>query len=227
MAIRFPRPRKEPSQDRAQATVDAILEAAALILERETPEANPRIRSVSTTTIAERAGVSVGSLYQYFPNLDALVSSLLRRFVRTRWKEIEAAIGDIEHLPLEEATARLAAKLIELELRHRSMIRVLMGWFTRVGNLDLIAEADHDAEAALATILSRLAAKTRPLDPNLAAFFLLHALRNLLGTACYRRPEMLVSAEAHEELRRLIYGYLRPDVSTAGGAQLTGANWRA
>ena len=192
--------------------MDAILEAAARILERESTSSDSRTRTVSTTTIAERAGVSVGSLYQYFPNLDARVSSLLRRFVRTRFKEIDAAIGDVEHLALEEATARLAATLIELELRHRSLVRVLMGWFTRVGNLDLIAEADADAEARLADILARLASKTRPLDPQLAAFFLLHALRNLLGTACYRKPEMLASPEAREELKRLIFGYLRPDV---------------
>jgi len=204
-----PRPRKEPSQDRAQATVDAILEAAADILEREA-SGTPPLRRASTTRIAERAGVSVGSLYQYFPDLDALVSSLLRRFVRMRFKEIERTIADREALPLEDAIGLLAGDLIDLELRHRSMIRVLMGWFTRVGNLDLIAEADAEAEVALARILTRLAPQTRAIDPKLGGFILYHALRNLLGTACYRHPEMLASAAASAELKQLIYGYLRP-----------------
>ena len=127
-----------------------------------------------------------------------------------RFQEIERTIGEREDLPLEDAIGLLAGDLIELELRHRSMIRVLMGWFTRVGNLDLIAEADAEAEAALARILARLAPQTRVIDPKLGGFILYHALRNLLGTACYRHPEMLAGEATRTELKQLIYGYLRP-----------------
>lgn len=66
-------PRKKPRQARAAATVEAILEAAAHILEQE------GLGSLNTNHIAERAGVSVGSLYQYFPTKQAILTEIIRR----------------------------------------------------------------------------------------------------------------------------------------------------
>ncbi|XDA98429.1 TetR/AcrR family transcriptional regulator [Sulfitobacter sp. LCG007] len=65
-------PRKQPRQERSRATRAAILEAAARILEQEGRD------SLTTNRIAVRAGVSIGSLYQYFPNKAAILASLLR-----------------------------------------------------------------------------------------------------------------------------------------------------
>ncbi|MCM2293444.1 TetR/AcrR family transcriptional regulator [Allorhizobium sp. BGMRC 0089] len=65
-------PRKYPRQARSTAMVEAIVEAAARILETAGPE------GFNTNAIAERAGVSIGSLYQYFPSKQALVAALIR-----------------------------------------------------------------------------------------------------------------------------------------------------
>jgi AcrR family transcriptional regulator len=66
-------PRKQPVQPRAQATVEAILSAAAGILERDGPA------RLTTNAVAAQAGVSIGSLYQYFPNKQALTAALIER----------------------------------------------------------------------------------------------------------------------------------------------------
>lgn len=66
-------PRKLPEQSRSAATVTAVLEAAARILERD------GLEGYTTNAVAERAGVSIGSLYQYFPNKDALTVALIER----------------------------------------------------------------------------------------------------------------------------------------------------
>ena len=66
-------PRKVPSQHRAAVTMDAIVEAAARILD------SAGARGLTTTRIAEVAGVSIGSLYQYFPHRDAIVAALIVR----------------------------------------------------------------------------------------------------------------------------------------------------
>lgn len=71
-------PRKRPRQSRSRATVDALLEAATCILVRE------GYARATTNRIAERAGVNVASLYQYFPNKDALLQELLRRHLLER-----------------------------------------------------------------------------------------------------------------------------------------------
>ena len=66
------KPRKKPRQRRSKVTCDAILEAAARILEAAGRE------GLTTNAIAERAGVSIGSLYQYFPNKEAVLAAVLR-----------------------------------------------------------------------------------------------------------------------------------------------------
>ena len=70
---RAPRPRKTPVQARSQATVDTILDAAARVLVRD------GYGAFTTNRVAARAGVSVGSLYQYFPNKEALLAKLKAR----------------------------------------------------------------------------------------------------------------------------------------------------
>ena len=67
------KPRKTPTQPRSQQTVAAMLEAAAQVLERD------GLEGFNTNAVAERAGVSIGSLYQYFPGKDALTLALMRR----------------------------------------------------------------------------------------------------------------------------------------------------
>src|SRR5262247_3195924 len=63
-------PRKRPVQERSRSTVDVILEAAAQVLERD------GYAAATTDLIAERAGVSIGTLYQYFPNKDSILLAL-------------------------------------------------------------------------------------------------------------------------------------------------------
>ena len=67
------KPRKSARQARSAATIEVIVEAAARILETAGPA------GFTTNAVAERAGVSVGSLYQYFPNKDAITRALIRR----------------------------------------------------------------------------------------------------------------------------------------------------
>lgn len=66
-------PRKQAKQQRSKATVDTILEAAARILE------DKGFDGLTTNAIAERAGVSIGSCYQYFPSKEAIVATLIER----------------------------------------------------------------------------------------------------------------------------------------------------
>jgi AcrR family transcriptional regulator len=78
-------PRKTPTQRRSADTVDAIIEAAARILEQQGFE------GYTTNAVAQRAGVSIGSLYQYFPGKDALTSALIERETAVLLANIDAA----------------------------------------------------------------------------------------------------------------------------------------
>src|SRR5881394_3122602 len=97
-------PRKLPRQERARATIDALLTATAHVLVKE------GFDRASTNRIAEAAGVSVGSLYQYFPSKEALVAALVERHTDLMSAEISSAFERVAKLPLAEA----ARELVEL-----------------------------------------------------------------------------------------------------------------
>ena len=152
-------PRKLPEQSRSAATVTAVLEAAARILERD------GLEGYTTNAVAERAGVSIGSLYQYFPNKDALTVALLERESAVLLSEvalsdsiedsrtalrhlIRAAVGhqmrrpklarllDFEEsrLPIRGQNQRVAAVV------HRAILRALDGLGGDVeGNAEIVA----------------------------------------------------------------------------------------
>lgn len=101
-------PRKIPQQQRSAVTVAAILEATARILETEGPDA------LTTNAAAERAGVSIGSLYQYFPNKTALLVELVRSERRSLLERLER----IPEWPAQDLQALVRA-LVEAAVAHQ------------------------------------------------------------------------------------------------------------
>src|SRR5687767_9201431 len=89
------RVRKTASQARSRATVDAILRATAHILVREGYD------HLTTNRVADRAGVSIGSLYQYFPGKEALVKALLDRHVDITMEGLRREAPGLLMAPLE------------------------------------------------------------------------------------------------------------------------------
>ncbi len=99
------KPRKTPGQSRSAATVDAIVEAAARIQETK------GLEGYTTNAVAERAGASIGTLYQYFPNKDAITRALIER-------ELAALLADVTAAAQTDGRAGLE-RLIEAAVRHQ------------------------------------------------------------------------------------------------------------
>ncbi len=100
------KPRKSPVQRRSAQTVEAVLEAAARILEAH------GLNGYTTNAVAERAGVSIGSLYQYFPNRDALTVALIER-------ETAQLIADIEAAALLESSHDSVRAMVQASVAHQ------------------------------------------------------------------------------------------------------------
>jgi AcrR family transcriptional regulator len=114
-------PRRKPRQDRSRDTFEAIVEAAAQVFERHGYAAG------TTNRIAERAGVSIGSLYQYFPNKDAIVLELARRHIaqigETAWPGLQALVDYVP--PLRDGLTAIVLGTVELHKQSPGLQRVL------------------------------------------------------------------------------------------------------
>ena len=93
------KPRKQPLQRRSAQTVEDILEAAARILERD------GLGAFTTNRVAERAGISIGSLYQYFPNKQALLAALIERAQQRLRDDLARAMAQSRNRDLKGAIA--------------------------------------------------------------------------------------------------------------------------
>ncbi|MFT4435568.1 TetR/AcrR family transcriptional regulator [Caballeronia sp. 15715] len=110
------KPRKIPQQSRAEQTVAAILEAAARVLETKGME------GMNTNLVAQRAGVGVGSLYQYFPNKDALIVALSEREGAVFFAEAEGALNEPTG---QKALRHLITVCVRQQLRRPALARAL------------------------------------------------------------------------------------------------------
>jgi AcrR family transcriptional regulator len=199
-------PRKHASQERSRATVDALIEATARILVREGYD------KASTNRIAEEAGVSVGSLYQYYPGKEALVAAVIDRHNQEIMQVVRGALAEVASQPIEKAVRRLVAVAIEAHRVDPKLHRVLTEQIPRTGRLENVEAFNREAYALVRAYLEGHSDGLRVVDLALAAFVCVTSIEALTHTAVLRRPEML-SDEAVgtlvDEATRLIVGYLQ------------------
>ncbi|WP_397449161.1 TetR/AcrR family transcriptional regulator [Pseudomonas sp. NA-150] len=99
-------PRKQPGQKRSAHTVESILEAAARILESQ------GLVACTTNAVAQKAGVSIGSLYQYFPNRDALTAALIER-------ETAQLLHDVEQASQRDTALQRITGMVQAAVAHQ------------------------------------------------------------------------------------------------------------
>ena len=186
-------PRKKPKQPRSAVTVEAILEAAIRILRQDGWPA------VTTTRVAMRAGVSVGSLYQYFPNREAIAAAIVRRRARDllgtalQADVAGAADRDAVLLRLMQAFLREKQRDLDLSLAVRDALPDIQG---RQAILDEIRRALPQLQDKLSPVLGR-----RPEASQLA--IALAAIEGAVWEILTQRPEAIVTPATAASLSRI------------------------
>ena len=200
--------RKKAKQERAKQSVSAILEATTQLLQRS------EIDQISTNHIAKRAGVSIGTLYQYFPNKTAIFVAIAEKDIERRFRLVADIISTSDGDLAEDATRKLMRALIRsfADAEHNaSIIRVLMT--TRA-----TAEARTLPVDAIAKLLAQTvgrSGKTRPLTET-SAFILTRAVLWTILTATIDAPHLLKRRAFEDELVLLVQLMLRSDASLGG-----------
>lgn len=189
-------PRRRPQQERGKATVEAILQAATYILIRSGWEA------LTTNAVAERAGVNISSLYQYFPNKESIVSELRRRHGERvsscsspsqDGTTHEAFTAAVHHaVGVYRDNAELFRAFEELPRRHRQLV-----------------EKRRKVPEAL-TLPTKKGALEQS-DAELAAFIARTAADAVLREVTLSRPDLLTDPRLVNEIALLLEGYLVRD----------------
>lgn len=185
--------RKSPTQPRSSETVAAIVEAAAQVLESEGFE------GFNTNAVAARAGVSIGSLYQYFPGKDALTVALIHRETQRFYDD--AAIA-LDKRSGKAALEYLIGASVRQQLERPMLARLLDIEESRPALRDELAKVD--LAGLFAAIVARAAPK-HP-QPEIAAGDLSAIIRGMTDAAGERGERDLERLQ--RRVRAAVFGYL-------------------
>jgi AcrR family transcriptional regulator len=176
MPKRSLRARKQPRQARSRETVEALLEAAAQVFERHGYAAG------TTNRIAARAGVSIGSLYQYFPSKDAILLALVERHLDEGTELLAPRPAALAELPLRDGLRAVVEAMVALHADRPALHRVLFEEAPRPPALR--ARLDALAAAATAGVAAWLRAcdEVRVADVELAAALVVQTIENVTHT---------------------------------------------
>lgn len=195
-------PRKKPQQQRSQAMVEAILDAATESF------CAGGFAGTTTNAIAERAGVSIGSFYQYFPNKLALLEALRERHVRGLWEKIGAACDEVGARPLPEALRHIIAQCSAYNAPHVALLA------TMHRALPIHSHRADGMILAQATLQQKLKTFLEGHRDSIKvsidqALFMIPALgRGIFTAAAIEQPEVVKNERLINDVVSAILGYL-------------------
>jgi AcrR family transcriptional regulator len=195
-------PRKAAKQERSRATVEAILTATARVLVKE------GFDRASTNRIAEQAGVSIGSLYQYFPSKEALVAALIERHVDEMWAVIEPALSRLATAPFPVAARELVGIMLQAHAVDPELHKVLIEQVPRVGRLEHVHDVEARATVLVRAYLDEHRQEIRACNLGLAAFVMVQAVEALTHAVTTHHPTQLAEAQLLDEITTLLVRYL-------------------
>jgi AcrR family transcriptional regulator len=197
-------PRKLPKQARSETTVEAILEAAAQVFERHGYAAG------TTNRIAERAGVSIGSIYQYFPNKDAILVALVHVHLAESTAALEPPLDRLSRgASLDDVLPDIVQAMVTMHAVAPRLHRVLFEE-TKLPAL-LRAELDRLEDRLTDLAASALAANLNQSadDARLSARVLISAIEGLTHRLVLRPPAGASTHTIAREITRLARSYLQ------------------
>jgi AcrR family transcriptional regulator len=186
--------------------VDALVEATARILVREGYD------KASTNRIAEVAGVSIGSLYQYFPGKEALVVAVAERHQQKIMQTVRGELADVLTEPVEKAVRKLITVAVKAHRVDPKLHRVLAEQIPRVGKLEKLEAFNPENYILFRTYLESHRGEIRVEDLELASFVCVTSIEALTHNAVLHHSKMLseeTMGKLIDEGVRLVVGYLK------------------
>jgi AcrR family transcriptional regulator len=193
-------PRKTPQQSRATATRDAILQSAAIILQKE------GLIGFNTNRVAEVAGISVGSLYQYYPNKAALLSALSIQQHAQLYAKVELAGKSMGNLSLDKAITKLLAVVLTHQYAQPELAAALDIAERELTMTDEVLAQKKLLIALLVEMLANYRAEIQG-DLRTIAIDIQTIVQSLVDAAEMRGEKN--SAKLRDRIKRAVLGYLQ------------------
>ncbi|MBB5049932.1 AcrR family transcriptional regulator [Rhodopseudomonas rhenobacensis] len=193
--------RKSPIQGRAKQTVATILEATARILTEEGSE------RLTTNHLARRAGFSIGTIYQYFPNREAIVLALVERQRAEVERRVKAVLAGGEDAGPEARIAQIVRTLHQAFAVHRAPQRRLVQALLRLAATQGIPTPPDTVARAIFTIWRDAKGGRAPGESDV--FVLTQSLFETLRQATLQSSPLLGTVDFEEALLRMVFGCLR------------------
>jgi len=194
--------RRQPKQRRSQQTVEAVLGAVLKLLKRE------GVDRLTTNRIAEVAGVSIGSVYQYFPDKRAIFAALHDRHVEEISRLVESTLVQHAASSLEVLMRALVEAMVDAHTSDPEFYELLRTQVPHGGGGTNSFEVRLRGAFRLALSSPAQIGQT-PRDLEKALFVLPHMVNALSHGAALERPPGLSFAAAKEEAVQAVLAYLR------------------
>ncbi|MDK4791065.1 MULTISPECIES: TetR/AcrR family transcriptional regulator [Acinetobacter] len=196
------KPRKSPVQARSTATIEVLHEATIQVLLKE------GIVKCNTTRIAERAGVSVGSIYQYYPNRDSLLAAVLQRHLDSVAEKIEELCLRYEKTSIKTLISALVDEIILAKLSNPEESKALYAISGERGGLDLSKRMNDRMLAAVSNLLES-ASDIEFDDSQIVAEFVLGAIMGLIRRVLENQVTDKVEQVLESHLKLMVVAYLQ------------------
>lgn len=195
--------RKQPRQSRSKQTVAVIMEATAQIL------ISQGYQGTTTAKVAERAGVSIGSVYQYFPNKDALLFALLEKHSTEMLNSIQVAIAKNSSSDLKCGLRAIVKAVASAHYSRPELHKVLTEQVHNVGAQSLAKYTHLMIVQHIENLLLPNTSLIRtPVDVTVAAVVIETSLEALIHRAVVERTELFPWSVFEDQTLQLITGYL-------------------
>jgi AcrR family transcriptional regulator len=195
-------PRRAPSQKRAEDTIEVLLQATELAIVRH------GFHATTTNRIALIAGVSIGTLYHYFPTKESLVQAVVHRMWREEYEAMAEQMALLDAAPLEDIVHRLAKTLVGTIGKRRELVRRWYSEASHLGDLDTGLGISEAAAKLVLLALERRRDEVRPADLPFAADLVVKTALAVARTASRDYPEQLANGVFAEELGQMLARYL-------------------
>ena len=197
-------PRKKPVQERAKETVETIITATAHILDKEGFE------KVSTNKIAEKAGISVGSLYQYFPTKDAIFAFMMDRYVQSQTDIINKILAENDQSQdLKETIRMIVVAVTESKRKQSKFNRMFAQKLLSFSNYEALNRQDDHLIALFKEYLKPFGKEVRNDNMDLMLYFVIQSVKCLPISLLFQSRFDFKDPRVDDELVELVYRYMK------------------